>query len=103
MFNLVPLYIDKNTGSIIGTLDPSLTPSPVQARVFGFQHIQNTPSNQWIIQHNKSTTAFTYQIFTDNLEPVLPEDVEIVNQNQIKIIFTAPMTGIVNLILFRIT
>lgn len=103
MSNLVPLYIDKNTGSIIGTFDPSITPSPVQARVFGFQHIQTTASDFWVITHNKSTTAFTYQIFTDDMEPVLPDDVEIMNQNQIKIKFTAPMTGTANLILFRLT
>ena len=101
MSNLVPLFVDKDTGHIIATNTGTSGGGLHTGDAFGYVHTQTGSSNQWIIIHDKNTRALIYQIYTDAMEHVIPDFVTIDNENQITVNFTYPMTGIAHLILFK--
>ena len=101
MSNLVPLFIDKTNGSIVATNNGSSGGgTPLPSNVIGFTHTQLTASTMWTIVHNKNTRNVVYQIFTDTMDHVFPDQMHIDNENQITVFFGTPMVGLAHLILF---
>ena len=99
MANLVPLYIDKDTGNIVATTDTTDIIPLYSA--FGFVFTQTTASDTWIVLHNKETMALNFQVFSTGYENIIPDSMTIDNPNQITIKFNEPMTGVAHLILFK--
>jgi hypothetical protein len=102
MTNLVPLYVDKNSGKIVASNNGGVGGGGLPTGdAFGYVHVQTASSNQWIVIHDKNTRAVIYQVYTDMLEHVYPDEVIINDENTITINFAYPMTGIAHLVLFK--
>lgn len=100
MANLVPLYVDKETGSVVATNEDVNNSANPPGMAFGYVHNQVTPSGVWVVNHNKNTRALICQVYTTDLQHVHPDATVINNENQITITFTTPMSGLAHLILF---
>ena len=58
-----------------------------------YKHIQSSSSLIWTINHNKNSRDFTYSVYGSSNEPIIPNELEIVNDNTIRIYFTAAQAG----------
>ena len=70
------------------------------SNVFGYEHIQSTESITWLIAHNRNTLRSQVTIYDDNMEQILPEQVKIIDANNILISFTSQIAGRAMVILF---
>ena len=91
--NLVPISLDKETGDRIARGTGATT-----AR--GYLHEQLSLSDTWTINHNKVNDKVIVQIYDEIGELVLPDEVVIVDINNIEIRFAAPMEGTAHIIFF---
>jgi hypothetical protein len=97
-YNLVPLYVDKETGKTVATGErTAASPGTTEGNAF-FQTVESTT---WTITHNKNTTTFVYQIFTNTMEQVWPDFVTINDPNEMTIHFLTAMSGVVYIIFFK--
>lgn len=100
MTNLVPLFLDKDTGQLvaggqaIGGDGPSLTTS-------GYLHTQAVASDFWVIPHFAGTTLLLVQIFdtADNL--IIPDNIEIVDINTVEVTLSTPIAGRAHIVFFE--
>jgi hypothetical protein len=100
MSNLVPLFVDKDTGDVVATTDVSrLIPT---GAAFGFYYHQQFDSDVWVVTHDKETMAVVCQVYSTDLELVLPDSIVIDSANQITITFSTAMSGFAHLILFKL-
>lgn len=63
-----------------------------------FEYITVTPLISWTINHNKNSRNFTYTIFDDEGYQVLPNDIKIIDDNNIEIIYIGAMAGKAHLV-----
>lgn len=49
--------------------------------------------SEWNIQHNRNSVHFTYSIFDDNGFQILPDECQIIDLNNLKLLFSTPITG----------
>jgi hypothetical protein len=67
----------------------------------GYTHRQTVPSDTWNIAHNMDVkpTVQVYVIRANNeYERIMPKEIQIVDDNHVKILFSVPMIGKVILI-----
>lgn len=83
------LYFDPQSGTF--TAIPQTTVNDVKQ--FTFAH----GSNQWYIEHNYNTSNVVVQIFDNNYELIMPNDI-IITVNDITITFDQPVDGFVNVL-----
>lgn len=69
-------------------------------KFFGYQHVQTTPSMEWIVQHNIGEIAI-YNIFSDNQEIVPSEIIEIDSCSTV-IRFNQSVSGFANIVFLNI-
>lgn len=72
----------------------------IQPQAFGYVHTQSTASDTWLVVHGQNTRALMYQVFTSSYEHILPDEMTIVDENQILITFGAPISGFAHLLMF---
>jgi hypothetical protein len=96
--NLIPIYIDKETGELI-LRDGS--DSGNSGNAAGFQHIQATDADIWYINHNKNSEKVMIQIFDNTGEEIQPDSTTIMDVDLVIIRFGVPMSGKANLIFFN--
>ncbi len=58
-------------------------------------HIQNNSLRTWTIDHGLNTTSLIVRVLDFNNDELIPEDIEIINPNRIKIYFDNNIRGIV--------
>lgn len=61
-----------------------------------YQHIQETPSDLWVVQHNLFTRAPIVDAYVDldnQLQKMLPKEVVVIDQTQCHIVWSVPRTG----------
>ena len=99
MTNLVPLYIDKETGEIVatGTGGSGGGGGGGTSNVIGYVHNQPAATNQWVIVHNKNSMAVMYQVYTSTLENIMPDRVTIDTPDQITVHLDTAMAGYAHL------
>lgn len=67
---------------------------------FGYTHEQSTAANIWTVVHGRQTLRAQVQVWDENFELIIPENVKIIDANTVQISFTQSMRGSATLILF---
>lgn len=100
--NLVPLYIDKVSGDIVASKNPTSGNAPGQPGNpnAGYEHIQLTPILTWVIPHNANTKRLICQIYDQGDMYVLPDDIQIVDENLVIVSFGVAMAGSAKIVFF---
>lgn len=65
--------------------------------VSGYKHVQSTPSATWSVVHNLNTTDLIFTVYVDIggsvYKPILPNDFDFGDNNNITLTFTSTKTG----------
>ncbi len=93
--NLSALHVDKNSGKLV-TKDVVGT-----TNVVGISYEVDTASDEWVIEHEIDTRQMVVQVFDENDLWLLPDEVEIIDNDTVKITFATPQIGKAHIILFR--
>ena len=78
----------------------SLSNSVGGQSVFGYDHIQAVPASVWTINHNRHTMRASVTIYDTTYEQIIPENVLIVDADNIQVSFGTDMAGSAVVILF---
>lgn len=97
MANLVPLHVDKDTGRIIARGGAG----GFGLLADGFLYEQIIASDSWVIPHNKANDRVLVQIYDGLGFFTLPDEIVIVDINNIQIVFNEPMDGTAHIMFFR--
>jgi len=102
MSNLVSVLFDKDSGSLkLGNSQGGSGPLPNSSMVLGYHHIQATVVNTWTVHHNFNTNKLIVAgVFDVNNKVIIPDEIEMIDTNNVIIRFGAPMSGTANLALF---
>lgn len=95
MANYIPLQLDKDTGLTRATRAGLSVGNPSTGffRTLGYVHFEAVPISTWTVNHNAGTEHFNVQIFDSNKDPIIPNDIDIIDGNNTVITFTAPIEG----------
>lgn len=66
---------------------------PLTREITVYTHNQETASNTWNISHQLNTTSVNVQVYGSNNKMVLPDEVEIISPNEVKITYSESMAG----------
>ena len=97
MSNLVPVYIDKDTGRFVTRPPVGQTTG---SGATGYVHTQSTPAVIWSIPHGGNTKLLVHRIFDENYEEIIPDRFRIIDENNVEVRFAVAITGVVHLIYF---
>ena len=101
MDNLIPLFLDKNSGNWVAKeVDAAGIPNPF-FDIMGFVFVATDSSKVWNIEHNGNSTNIFTQIYTNVGENILPDSINIIDQNNIRINFNTAQNGKAILLIFR--
>lgn len=104
MANLVPLHIDKDTGELVATRNPTVggggSLPPVSTGAEGYLHIQNVAADTWLIPHNAGTDLLVCQVYTSTGDFLIPDEITIVDINNVEVTFGTPITGRAHVVFF---
>lgn len=67
----------------------------------GYSHLVESPSNEWVVQHNKNSRSLIFMLFDDSGFLFQPDSAQIVDANTLIINFGSPQTGRVNIIFYK--
>jgi len=97
MKKLQSLNIDAFSGKYVAR-------SVEEDSLCGFQFYQNFLSDTWIINHNRNFTFFLFSIFSGEVEgtltQVMPNKIEVIDDNSIMIEFDSAIKGIANFLYY---
>lgn len=99
MANLVKLLLDKDTGTIVA--QNSLLPAGF-FETMGYIFEQDIPSTTWSISHGADSFAINVQIYDDDGIIVMPDNIEVIDNNNIEISFVEAQSGKAFLIVIAI-
>ena len=68
--------------------------------VQAYEHFQSTPSQTWTVLHAKNSTRPNVSIFDEVNDQVLPDEVKILDNNTIQVLFNTPQAGRAIILLF---
>lgn len=66
---------------------------PMTREITAYTYTQDTVSQTWTISHNLNTTSVNVQIFDDQARVVIPNEIEVLNPNQVQVSFGAQFAG----------
>jgi hypothetical protein len=66
---------------------------PISNTINTYSHIQPTPATTWNVTHNLDSVDLLVQVYDENHELMIVEEINILNSNQIYITLSAPGTG----------
>ena len=95
--NLVPLFIDKFTGILVASKNNN---GNGNGNNTGFEHIQNVPIFTWNIQHNFNNKKLICQIYDNNDRMIIPDEIQIVDDNTVQVTFTFQQAGSAKIVFF---
>ena len=98
MTNLVPVFIDKDTGQLVGS-DASTQGITLTQ---GFLFTQSAPASPWIVVHNRDTRNVLVQIYDADFEKVIPDKIKIFNLTTVRVEFATPQDGFALLTFFKV-
>lgn len=70
-----------------------LRPPIVYSNIYGYNIVQDIPSNIWNLNHNKDSLNVTVTIYDDSNSQIFPDKVQIIDTDNIRITFGALQTG----------
>jgi hypothetical protein len=94
MADLIPLNIDRETGNIVARGGPA----SIDAE--GYLYEQIIPAKTWNIPHNNSNDRVIVQIYNSTGNFSLPDEIIIVDINNIQILFNVPIAGTAHIVFF---
>ena len=105
MATLVPLNIDIESGRIVATgtagggpgPGPGPTPPVGALCAWGFSLLVPGPTLIWSVLHPLGTTNIMCQIYDISGAIVLPENIEVISNAEVRITFVIPQSGTANL------
>lgn len=74
-------------------VNPSVIWFPLLARTVTYVHEQITVSNEWLITHELDTEDVFVQVYGTDEKVIIPEEIIVLNNNQIKILFAQNVAG----------
>jgi hypothetical protein len=95
MANCIPLQLDLNTGRIRLTrkgLGSGSVPTGF-FRVIGYRHDETIAATTWTIVHSAGSEDFNIDIFDTTGNYIIPDNVVIVDDDNIIVEFGAPQAG----------
>lgn len=66
---------------------------PLTREITVYTHDQSVSSDTWTVNHNLNTTSINVQVYGSNNKLLIPDEVEILNPNQISITFSDSIQG----------
>ena len=66
---------------------------PLTREITVYTHDQSVSSDTWTVNHNLNTTSINVQVYGTNNKLLIPDEVEILNPNQISITFSDSIQG----------
>lgn len=66
---------------------------PLTREITVYTHDQSVSSDTWTVNHNLNTTSVNVQVYGTNNKLLIPDEVEILNPNQISITFSDSIQG----------
>lgn len=66
---------------------------PLTREITVYTHTQNPAAAEWNVLHNLNTTSVNVQVYGTDNKMILPDDVEIISPNELKISFAADLAG----------
>lgn len=66
---------------------------PLTKELEAFNYTQNTPSNSWAINHGLNTTLPMVQVYDNNQNQLLPDNIEVVDNNNVLVTFGSAVAG----------
>jgi len=90
---VAPLIPGLNANNVQDALSALSTTISNQTAVKGYQHSASTASLEWIITHNFGTTKVQLTLWDEADHEVLPDDVYIMDNDNVKITFSSPQAG----------
>jgi len=66
---------------------------PLTKEVESFEFTQTVAAKEWVINHNLHTTLPTVQVYGADQRLVIPDEIEIISDDQVKVYFGAPVSG----------
>lgn len=89
-----------NVQEALQALDDKISGGSNFGTVFGFEYTQTIPSSSWTVAHNGNTLRATVSVYDTTNEQVIPEQVQIIDANNVLVTFGTPLAGIALVILF---
>ena len=68
--------------------------------IAGYEHIQNDQALVWVISHNRQTIRSQTAVYDENMEQIIPDQIRIMDANNIRISFSTPVAGKAFVLLF---
>jgi hypothetical protein len=66
---------------------------PLTREITVYTHAQESASMTWNVQHDLNTSSVNVQVYGSNNKVVIPDEIEIINPNQVQITFSDAMSG----------
>lgn len=89
-----------NVQQALQALDSKISGGSNFGTVFGFEYIQTIPSASWTVNHNGNTLRATITVYDTQNQQVIPEEVHIIDANNVLVTFGTPLAGIALVVLF---
>jgi hypothetical protein len=101
--NLLPIQIDMSTGKLHGASGTSGGgTAPVGLlNAYGFVYQQTVPTSTWLINHNAESTYVSTTILDSNGNAILPDEIHVIDINNISVTFSSIQAGTALLTIFR--
>lgn len=90
----------ENVQQALEQLDIKIEQGTTNGNLVGYEHIQTYNSATWNIVHNKNSMRSQVTIYDEDMEQILPEQVKIIDVNNILVSFSTPISGKAMVILF---
>lgn len=74
--------------------------NPNAGNCFGYQHLQDTPSQTWIIVHGRGTLRVSVTVYDSSYQQIIPEEVHVIDANTVRVSFASPMDGSALVLMF---
>lgn len=86
--------------SDVATLSTKVAQLEARTTPFGYTHRQETAALTWDVIHGANSKNFIYMMFDDNGYQVIPDQFIIISPDVVRVAFTAPMAGQMNMMFY---
>jgi hypothetical protein len=86
------IFRNKRVWSCIENITPTWV--PLGGQVDTYVHVQDQTDTVWSVEHNLDAAVPVVQIYDDNGNMIIPEDVEIIDENNVVVTLNEGHTGI---------
>jgi len=66
---------------------------PLTREITAYTHVQNSAGTTWNVSHGLNTTSINVQVYDNFSKSILPDDIEIIDPNNVTITFAGAITG----------